>query len=336
MNKSIKKVYEDNRHLWRLVIIMVLWMVFMALTKPKKFYTFNNFQTIASLFPEFGLMSLGCMLCMMTGGIDLSVVGVANMTSILAANWMIKLAGESGVLSPGYYPLIFLLAFVVGGLAGMFNGFLISKIRIPPILATLGVNELLSGICIAMAGGTAVSSFPKEFTTAVSTNIGGIVPIRLLIFILAAILVWFMLEKTTYGTKLRLLGTSEKVAKYSGLNTDGLLIRTYTTSGILSALGGLMMLATYASARADYGSQYTLQSVLIVVLGGVSPNGGKGKISGVILAIILLKMLESGINRFQNVSSYYISLIWGGVLILAMVLDYFSNQGSLRRIRSAS
>lgn len=332
---DIKKFYRENRHVMRLVIIMILWMVFMALTKAKKFYTFNNFQTIASQFPEFGLMSLGVMLCMITGGIDLSCVGVANITSIIAATWMISLAGESGVLSSACFPLIFALAIVMGGLAGLFNGFLIAKVRIPPILATLGVNELLTGICIAMTGGTAVSSFPKEFTNAVSSNIGGIVPVRLLVFVVAAIAVWFMLEKTTYGVKLHLLGTSERVARFSGLNTDALLMRTYATSGILSALGGIMMLATYASARADYGSQYTLQSILIVVLGGVSPNGGKGRISGVIWAIILLKMLESGINRFQNVSSYYISLIWGGVLILAMVLDYFSEQNGLRRIRSA-
>ena len=96
------------------------------------------------------------------------------------------------------------------------------------------------------------------------------------------------------------------------------------TSGICSAIGGLLMLGTYASARADYGSQYTLQTILIIVLGGVSPLGGKGKMSGVILAIFVLKLLESGINRFPNVSSYYISLIWGGVLILAMVLDYLT------------
>ena len=82
----------------------------------------------------------------------------------------------------------------------------------------------------------------------------------------------------------------------------------------------MLMLSNYASVRADYGSQYTMQAILIVVLGGVSPNGGKGRISGVITAIILLKLLESGINRFQNVSSYYISLIWGAVLILALVM----------------
>ena len=119
-----------------------------------------------------------------------------------------------------------------------------------------------------------------------------------------------------------LLGTGEKVAIYSGMKTNRIFIRTYATSGMCSALGGLLMLGTYASARADYGSQYILQSILIVVLGGIDPNGGHGKMSGVILAMVVLKMLESGINRFPNVSSYYISLIWGGVLILSMVLDY--------------
>jgi simple sugar transport system permease protein len=95
-------------------------------------------------------------------------------------------------------------------------------------------------------------------------------------------------------------------------------------SGICAALGGMIMLANYNSARANYGSVYVLQCVLIVVLGGVSPSGGKGRISGVVLAILLLRMLETGINRFPQISSYYISLIWGGVLLLVMVLDYFT------------
>ena len=86
------------------------------------------------------------------------------------------------------------------------------------------------------------------------------------------------------------------------------------------------MLATYSSARADYGTNYTMQSILLVVLGGVSPNGGKGKISCVITAIVLLKMIESGINRFRSVSTYYVTLIWGAVLILALVIDYVSQK----------
>ena len=86
----------------------------------------------------------------------------------------------------------------------------------------------------------------------------------------------------------------------------------------------MIMLANYSSARADYGSQYTLQCILIVVLGGVSPTGGRGKISGVMLAIVLLSLLEAGINRFPQISSYYITMIWGAVLLLVMVLNYFA------------
>jgi len=329
--QKIKKAAQNNQHVIRLLVIMICWLIFMAITRFEKFYTFGNFQTIASQFPEFGLMSLGVMLCMITGGIDLSCVGVANLTSILMAMLMTQLAGGADAsLSAAWYPVIFVLAMVVGAACGLFNGFLVAKIRIPPILATLGVNELLSGVCIVLTDGAAYSSFPKDMTNALSANIGGVVPVRLLVFVVAAVAVWFMLERTTYGTKLHLLGTSEKVALYSGMKTNRMLLRTYMSSGILSSLGGLMMLATYASARADYGSQYTLQAILIVVLGGVSPNGGKGKISGVILAIFVLKLLESGINRFQNISSYYISLIWGGVLILAMMLDYFTSNKKVR------
>ena len=319
---TLKTAVKKNQHVFRLLVIMVVWMVFMAITRFDKFYNFGNFKTMASQFPEFGVMALGGMLCMMTGGIDLSCVGVANFTAVVCALLMTALGGESGVLPAATFPLFLVLPVLFGAFWGGVNGVLVSKIRIPPILATLGINELLSGICIVLTGGSAYSSFPKELTNLIVMDIGNVLPVRLLVFVVVAVIIWFMLEKTTYGTKLRLLGTSEKVAVYSGVKTVPLLIRTYMTSGICAALGGLLMLGTYASARADYGSQYTLQTILIIVLGGVSPLGGKGKMSGVILAIFVLKMLESGINRFQNISSYYISLIWGGVLILAMVMDY--------------
>ena len=322
---TLKRMYNKNRQVYRILLIMVLWMIFMALTKPKKFYSFKNFQTMASQFPEYGLMALGCMLCMMTGGIDLSCVGVANLTSILVVNLLVAQFGADGSMPLSYTVVMFAVAIVLGAAAGAFNGFLISVIGVPPILATLGVNELLTGISIVLTGGSPVSSFPKEFCELFSLNIGGVVPVRLIVFVVAAIIIWYMLEKTSYGLKIKLLGTNQNVARFSGLNNVGLLIRTYITSGVCAALGGMMMMSNYASVRADYGSQYTMQAILIVVLGGVSPNGGTGKLSGVVWAIVLLKMLESGINRFHNISSYYISLIWGGVLILALVMDYFSN-----------
>lgn len=319
-----RTLYRSDRHVWRLVLMIGIWMLFMAITRFNKFYTLINFQTMAAQFPEFGLMSLGVMLCMITGGIDLSVVGIANLTSILMAFLLLNLTSAGGAL-PGYaIGLVIVLAMLLGAGFGFFNGLLVSKFHIPPILATMGSGELFTGICLAMTNGNAISKFSRSYAQTINNRIFDLIPVQLVIFIVMAVFIWFLISKTVFGTKIYMLGTSETVAKFSGLRTDRLLIETYVISGICAALGGMIMLANYNSARADYGSVYTLQCVLIVVLGGVNPIGGKGRISGVVLAIILLRLLETGLNRFPTISSYYISLIWGGVLILVMVLNYFT------------
>ena len=319
---TLQSIYKKDRHIARLVIMMVLWLAFMAITRFSKFYSIANFQTIAGKFPEFGLMSLGAMLCMITGGIDLSSVGIANMTSILMALYMRYRAANGAAISGLVIAEVFLFAAAIGLAAGALNGILISKIHIPPILATLGVNQLLTGIALVVTNGKAVSDIPTAFSAAINQKLWkvvpgkrgtmtGLIPVQLLFFIAAAVFIWF------------LLGTSVNVARFSGLRVSRMLIVTYALSGMLAALGGMIMLANYNSARSDYGSVYTLQCILIVVLGGVSPTGGKGKISGVVLSIILLSLLEAGINRFPQISSYYITLIWGAVLLLVMVLNYF-------------
>ncbi|QEN08979.1 ABC transporter permease [Oceanispirochaeta crateris] len=323
-NKKIKFMSINDPHITRLVFLIALWMIFIAITRFGKFYTVLNFQTMASQFPEFGLMALGVMLCMLTGGIDLSVVGIANMTSIIVAFILLSLTGEGGTLPAFSILLVFILAIMIGAIAGIFNGVLVSKLNIPPILATMGSGALFTGISVVLTNGNAVSKFSRAYSQTINNKLGGVIPVQLIFFIVMAVFIWFLLSKTVFGTKLYMLGTSPTAARFSGLKITKLLIKTYMLSGITAALGGMIMLANYNSARADYGSVYTLQTVLIVVLGGVDPLGGKGKISGVVLAIILLRMLETGINRFPHISSYYISLIWGSVLLLVMVLNYFS------------
>ena len=321
---KLSTAYRRDRHIARLILMMVIWAVFMAITRFDKFYTLINFQTMASQFPEFGLMSLGIMVCMITGGIDLSTVGVANLVSICTATLMKAVATEENEIAVYVIPLCFVIAILMGAAAGAFNGFLVSKVRIPPILATLGTSELFTGIGIVITDGKAVSKLPRMYSSAINSKIFGLIPTQLVFFAVMALVIWFLLMRTTYGTKIYMIGTSSKAAVFSGIRTNLLLVKTYMISGICAALGGMVMLANYNSARADYGTVYTLQCVLIVVLGGVNPNGGSGKVSGVVLAICLLQMLQTGINRFPQISSYYISLIWGGVLILVMVLNYFT------------
>ena len=332
MNK-LQAIYRKDRHISRLVIMIVAWMIFMAITRFSKFYTVINFTTMASQFPEFGIMALGGMLCMITGGIDLSSVGVANVTSITMGMFM-KTQMVEGSISAFTMIAAFAMAICIGMVVGAINGVLISKIKIPPILTTLGMNQLVTGISMVITGGNAVSDLPMNYAETINQKLikvipgkrgvmQGVLPVQLIFFVVIALIVWFLLARTSFGKKIYMIGTNENVARFSGVKVDRMLIKTYAISGICAAIGGMIMLANYNSARSDYGSVYTLQCILIVVLGGVDPKGGRGKISGVMLAIILLRLLETGLNRFPQISSYYINLIYGAVLLLVMVLNYF-------------
>ena len=333
MNKLLA-IYRKDRHISRLVIMIVAWMIFMAITRFSKFYTVINFTTMASQFPEFGIMALGGMLCMITGGIDLSSVGVANVTAITMGMFMKTQMNDEGGIGALTILAVFAMAIIIGAVVGAINGTLISKIKIPPILATLGMNQLMTGVSMVITGGNAVSDLPMTFAETINNKLlkiipgkrgvmQGVLPVQLIFFVVIALVIWFLLARTTYGKKIYMIGTNENVARFSGVKVDQMLIKTYAISGICAAIGGMIMLANYNSARSDYGSVYTLQCILIVVLGGVDPKGGRGKISGVLLAIILLRLLETGINRFPQISSYYITLIYGAVLLLVMVLNYF-------------
>jgi simple sugar transport system permease protein len=330
-------LFRKDQHISRLIVMIAGWLLLLAVTRFGRFYSLLNFQTMAAQFPEYGIMALGVMICMITGGIDLSMVGMANLTTIFMAYLLLALTGADGGL-PGYaIPLVLILAVGIGSVLGLFNGILITKFRIPPILATLGSGELFIGISLAVTNGAAVSKFSRTYAQTINNRIiFDFLPVQLLFFVIMAVIIWFFLTKTVFGTKLYMLGTSPTAARFSGLNTNQLLIKTYMLSGICAALGGMIMMANYNSARADYGSVYTLQSILIVILGGVNPLGGKGKISGVILAVILLQLLQTGINRFPAISSYYIFLLWGGVLILVMVLNFFTENNNRLKIKKLS
>ena len=340
MNKLLA-IYRKDRHISRLVIMIVAWMIFMAITRFSKFYTVINFTTMASQFPEFGIMALGGMLCMITGGIDLSSVGVANVTSITMGMFM-KTQMVEGSISAFTMIAAFAMAICIGLVVGAINGALISKIKIPPILTTLGMNQLVTGISMVITGGNAVSDLPMNYAETINQKLikvipgkrgvmQGVLPVQLIFFVVIALIIWFLLARTSFGKKIYMIGTNENVARFSGVKVDRMLIKTYAISGICAAIGGMIMLANYNSARSDYGSVYTLQCILIVVLGGVDPKGGRGKISGVMLAIILLRLLETGLNRFPQISSYYINLIYGAVLLLVMVLNYFVEHPIARR-----
>ena len=311
---------KKDSYMTRLIIVFLLLLIFFAAVRPGPFFAVRTWQSMAVQFPEFGLMSLGVMFTMFTAGIDLSVVAIANVTGICAALTLrATLTGPATASSMGMAVLIALgVALVVGVVCGLINGILVAILKIPPILATLGTLELFGGVALVLTEGKPVSGLPPAFSTVFTAKVVGLVPIPLVVFLVCAAVAGFIVACTSFGRTILMLGTNDTAARFSGLKVNSLLIRTYVLSGVMA---GVVMLANYNSAKADYGTSYTLLTVLIVVLGGVNPNGGSGRLSGVLLSILMLQVLSSGLNMFPNISNFYRPLIWGGVLLLVICMN---------------
>jgi simple sugar transport system permease protein len=304
----------------RLLAITVAIFVAMSLLRPELFFTWGNFSSMAYQFPEFAILSLAMMVAMLTGGIDLSIIGLANLSAILAALVLTSLGPEAGGGAvAGGIALAIAVALGTGALGGLLNGFCIACIGIPPILATLGTGLIFTGTAIVITNGYAVLGFPAAFSAIGNGSLWG-VPAPLLIFAALAALVALLLNRTAFGLRLYLMGTNALAARFAGIDNAGLTVRAYLLSGTLASVAGVVLMSRANSAKADYGTSYLLLSILIAVLGGINPYGGFGKVGGLVLAVLALQFLSSGFNMLQF-SNFAKEFIWGALLLLVMVVN---------------
>jgi simple sugar transport system permease protein len=311
-----------------LFIIMMLVFVVLSIAMPSKFLTGINLQSMASQFPEFGLLALAMMMAMITGGIDLSVVSISNFTGVVAA---LILAGSVDASTPAGIGIMFAVVAVVGIsiICGLVNGLLIAIIGVPPILATLGTQGLFLGLAIVITEGHSVSGFPESFMSLGSGTFIGI-PVPFIIFLIIAFLVSILLKRTKQGFNMYMVGSSPTVAKFSGVNNTKVLINTYVLTAVLAGLASLIMISRANSMRPGYGSAYLLQAILVAVLGGTDPYGGFGSVKGLIMGIVILQITQSGLN-IMSFSPFFKKFIWGFALLAIMVINYLVNKYNERK-----
>lgn len=323
---SIALFFDNDPNLIRLIVIATLVFVTMSLLNPGKFLTALNIESMASQFPELGILAMGMMIAMLTGGIDLSVVGIANLSGIFVALIFTKLMpqGAVGATAAAYMVFAIVVALCIGALAGLLNGFLIARVGIPPILATLGTWQVFAGTAIVITKGYAVTGFPEAFLFLGNGNLW-IFPLPFIVFVACFIVISVMLGNTAFGINLFMMGTNMKASVFSGICTQAMLFRSYMTSGILASITGLVMIAHTNSAKADYGESYVLQAVLVAVLGGVNPAGGFGSVRGITIAVLALQFLSSGFNmlRFSNFAKEF---AWGIFLLAIMAINFVQNK----------
>lgn len=326
---DFRRYINQDDNIVQLLVITVLVFAAMATLSPDKFLRYYNFESISFTFPELGLLSIAIMIAMLTGGIDLSIIGVANLAGVLAGTLFHQLApGASTSLGLGAVLLGVALALTVGLVAGTLNGFLISRLKITPILATLGTSQIFTGLALVLTGGPAIVGFPEAWNFIGNGKLFGIA-FPFVLFVALASVISFMLTRTPFGTRLMLIGANAKAARFAGLNTDRIVFQSYVLTGFLASIAGLILSGRTNAAKSDYGNSYLLQAVLVAVLGGTNPGGGRGAVLGVSIAVVALMLLSSGfqILRFSN---FLIDFIWGGFLLLVIAINVTQSRNRQR------
>lgn len=305
----------------QLALICLLILATMTALRPQMFLTSYNFGSMAFFMPELGILAIAMMIAMLTGGIDLSIVGVANLAGITAGTVFGYLAGDAGVGGLGTGAVVFGagVGLLVGVLAGLLNGLLISGLKITPILATLGTGQVFIGLCLVMTGGPAIVGFPSGWTWLGNGRIAE-VPVPFVLFVVVCVALSVLLTRTSFGLRLKLIGTNPKAAVYAGIEKGRMIVFSYMLTGGLAAMAGILLSARTNAAKSDYGSSYLLLAVLIAVLGGTNPAGGKGNVLGVALAVTSLTLLSSGL-QMMRISNHLITFVWGAFLIVVIALN---------------
>jgi simple sugar transport system permease protein len=282
-----------------------------------------NLQSMSSQVPELGLLALGVMLAMVSGngGIDLSGIALANLSGV-ASYLLVR-----GLVSPSDAPLTFAWSFaavalVVGLIGGMVNGFLIAFARLTPIIATLGTQMFFTGIAVALTNGSGLTlGYIEPLDNFGNSSFLG-VPICFALFIAVALLIGIVLRFSAFGLRVFLLGSNAKAARYAGISQRKILFLTYTVCGILASIAGIVIAARTSSVKWDYGTSYVLVAILIVVMAGVNPNGGYGRIICVVLSATALQMLASLFN-FLSISNFFQDCASGLLLLLFLAVSRF-------------
>ncbi|WP_222439015.1 ABC transporter permease [Morganella morganii] len=305
---------RSDRNIIYLLVIMAAILLLQGMFNAGAFFSVSNFQSMTSQMPLLGMLALAMSVCMLTGGINLSIIATTNACGLVMASVMVMSPGDGAMLLPAL-----LAGLVTAVIIGLINGFLIAFVGVSPILATLGMMTLINGLNVLISGGTVISGFPPSLLWLGNGTLLGI-PMPLILFLLFAFLLWGLLEYTPLGRTVYLMGSNEKATRFSGLNTQKTIMAVYVISSVLCWVAAIIMMAKFNSAKAGYGESYLLIAILASVLGGVNPDGGFGRIIGIVLALFVLQMLESGLNLL-GVSSYLIMALWGGILILFIALQ---------------
>lgn len=320
--RSIGKLLIEGRAFLALILIIAVF----SMLSPN-YLTASNLLIMASHVAIFAILGMGMLMVILNGGIDLSVGSTLSFSAIIGGFLIqgvpINLFGV--VLYPSI-PVVVIISCGVGALVGLVNGILVAKFKVAPFVATLGMLYVVRGIALLMTNGLTVNDLAGDpelgntgFDWLGFNRLLG-VPIGVIIMGIIALVLGFILSRSTFGRWLYASGGNERAAELSGVPVKSVTIWVYVISGICSAVAGLILASTLTSASPTAGNTYELTAIAVVVIGGAALTGGRGTIRGTLLGAFVIGFLSDGLV-IVGVSAYWQMVFIGGVIVVAVLLN---------------
>ena len=316
-NKAVKKISKSYEFMV-LCVIVVLIIGLAAATKGKSIQL-GNILDLMTNYSAYGVIAVGCLFVIISGGIDISFMAVGAVAQYLSALYMIHRGGN--------FVMIYLIAIVTGTLLGFVNAVLVNRLKAPTLIITIGTMNVIYGVMMKVTSGVRLHGFPEWFSKKVESSLFAVS-----VGTLAAVMViaWFILKKTKMGRRVYAVGGNMEAAKRCGISVLQVHMFVYGFAGAMAAIGALIncYLSQQASIEALYGNE--MDVLAMVVLGGVSLSGGKGSVSGTLLGIILVALLSNGMI-LVGVSSYWKDLVIGSVFLISFCVTGWRMISAKRR-----
>lgn len=304
-SQQLKKVILNQKYI--IIILLLIIVLFFGVTS-ENFFSVYNLMNILRQSSIVAILAIGQTFVIISGGIDLSVSAIVSLAGTIAALVMSKFGVGSG--------LGIMTGISIGGILGLLNGFIITKAKVPPIIATLGVMSIANGSALAFTQGYSVMGIPESFNWIGRGNLGPI-PVPVIIMLVLYIIGYLLLSRNIFGAYTYGVGGNEEATKLSGVSVEKIKLGVYTLSGITASIGGLILTSRLNSGQPTSGAGLELSSIAAVVIGGASVTGGAGGVWGSLIGAIIMSVLTNGFDLL-GVGRFYQMIFTGIVLIIAV------------------
>ena len=315
---NIKKFASDNA-----IILLVLALTLFTGFTTKNFFSATNLKNLLSnMSPRF-IIACGVSGCLITKGTDLSAGRQVGLAACLSA-MMLQSVDYAGRMVP-WMPdmpwfISMIIAMVIMGCIGAINGSVIALLKVPPFIATLGMQTIVYGACQIITNNQPMGGFKQSYLRVGSGYIAQFLPYMAIFAVIIGAFFWFLYNKTRHGKYMYAIGGNENAAQVAGVNVTATLIRIYMLAGMMYGLAGFLVGTKAGGASTATGFGYELEAIAACTIGGVSANGGVGKVSGILIGVLVFEILKICL-QFLGVDPAYTFIAQGLVIIIAVALD---------------